>query len=352
VTSAAGAPRPVRVGWYVHHHGTGHLQRFLAVRTHLERVVGLSSLPRPAGLSPDEWVRLALDTPADVGSEPTAGGALHWAPLHHDGLRERMAALAGWISAARPDVLVCDVSVEVTSLARLMGVPVVWIAQRGVRRDAPHQLAYALATVVAPWTRALATSDTGLPGTTRFVGAISRFDGRPSEPPPGRRAVTVVLGGGGHEVRPGQVRDAALAVDDWSWTVAGLGQPAGEPARQPAGPPVLDRGTVPDTWRLLCDADVVVASAGGNLIAEVAAARRPLVCLPQSRPFGEQHDGADALARAGLAETLSHWPEPAGWRAVLTRAQARDPHGWERLHDGGGAARLAAVIRECACASV
>jgi UDP-N-acetylglucosamine--N-acetylmuramyl-(pentapeptide) pyrophosphoryl-undecaprenol N-acetylglucosamine transferase len=139
------------------------------------------------------------------------------------------------------------------------------------------------------------------------------------------------------------VSDTARAVGDWSWTVAGLGEPVGEP--------VLDRGTVPDTWRLLCDADVIVASAGGNLIAEVAAARRPLVCLPQSRPFDEQHDGADALARAGLAETLSHWPDPAGWREVLTRAQARDPDGWARLHDGGGAARLAAVIRERACAS-
>jgi hypothetical protein len=343
VTSVVGEPRPVRVGWYVHHHGTGHLQRFLTVRTHLEGAVGLSSLPRPAGLASDEWVRLAIDAPAAADSDPTAGGALHWAPLRHAGLRDRMAAVARWISAARPDVLVCDVSVEVASLARLMGVPVVWIAQRGVRRDPPHQLAYAVATVVAPWTAALATSDTGLPGTTRFVGAISRFDGRASEPPPGRRAVTLVLGGGGHEVRPAHVSDTARAVADWSWTVAGLGEPVGEP--------VLDRGTVPDTWRLLCDADVIVASAGGNLIAEVAAARRPLVCLPQSRPFGEQHDGADELARAGLAETLSQWPDPAGWREVLTRAQARDPDGWARLHDGGGAARLAAVIRERACAS-
>ena len=345
----------MRVGWYVHHHGTGHLQRFLAVREHLKGVVGLSSLPRPATLAPDEWVTLALDAPATAGSDPTAGGVLHWAPLQHPGLRGRMAAVAEWISAAMPDVLVCDVSVEVTALARLMGVPVVWIAQRGVRRDAPHQLAYTLATVVAPWTEALATPDTGLPETARFVGAISRFDGRASEPPPGRRAVTLVLGGGGHEVRPAQVSDAASGLADWSWTVAGLGEPVGTPAGGPVGASgldrVRDRGTVSDTWRLLCDADVVVASAGGNLVAEVAAARRPLVCLPQSRPFNEQHDGAGALARAGLAETLSGWPDPAGWREVLTRAQARDPCSWERLHDGRGAARLAAVIRERACAS-
>ena len=343
MTAVTGEPRAVRVGWYVHHHGTGHLQRFLAVRDHLDGVVGLSSLPRPASLAPEAWVELARDAPADADSEPTAGGTLHWAPLGHDGLRSRMARVAAWIEATRPEVLVCDVSVEVAALARLMGVAVVWIAQRGVRDDAPHQLAYRLATVVAPWTAALATSDAGLPDSTRFVGAISRFDGRTSEPPPGRHAVTLLLGGGGHDVRAARVRDTARALGDWRWSVAGLGEPV--------GPPVDDRGTVSEPWRLICDADVVVASAGGNLIAEVAAARRPLVCLPQTRPFAEQHDGAAALARAGLVETLTRWPDPAGWRAVLARAQNRDPRDWGRLHDGGGAARLADVIRERACAS-
>jgi hypothetical protein len=330
------------VGWYIHHHGTGHLQRFLAVREHLTGVVGLSSLPRPQQLTPADWVALEIDAPAATDSDPTAGGVLHWAPLRHGGLRGRMARLAAWIEAAKPDVLVCDVSVEVTLLARLMGVPVVWIAQRGVRRDAPHQLAFSVATVVAPWTAAVAGSDTGLPATTRYVGAISRYDGRTSEPPPDRRNVTLVLGGGGHDVGRAQVRAAAQGVAEWSWTVAGLGEPIGAP--------VFDRGTVADTWRLLCDADVVVASAGGNLVAEVAAARRPLVCLPQRRPFDEQQDAAAALARAGLAESLAHWPDPAQWREVLTRARGRDPRAWERLHDGRGAQRLAAEIRACASA--
>jgi UDP-N-acetylglucosamine:LPS N-acetylglucosamine transferase len=334
----------MRVGWYVHHHGTGHLQRFLAVREHLTDVVGLSSLERPEQLTPSDWVTLPIDAPAASDGDPTAGGVLHWAPLRHAGLRDRMAGIAAWIAAARPHVLVCDVSVEVALLARLMGVPVVWIAQRGVRRDAPHQLAFSVATVVAPWTAAVAGSGTGLPATTRFVGAISRFDGRASEPPPDRRKVTVVLGGGGHEVGGAQVRAAAQAVPRWSWTIAGLG------LGETVGEPVRDRGTVADTWPLLCDADVVVASAGGNLVAEVAAARRPLVCLPQRRPFDEQHDGAAALARAGLAETLSRWPDPEQWPEVLARARTRDPRDWEMLHDGRGAQRLAAEIRACASA--
>src|SRR3712207_8569721 len=54
--------------------------------------------------------------------------------------------------SARPDVLVVDVSVEVALLARLLGVPVVLVAQRGRRDDDPHRRAYAAAAAVAaPW---------------------------------------------------------------------------------------------------------------------------------------------------------------------------------------------------------
>ncbi len=51
------------VGWYVHHHGAGHLTRFLAVRPHLDHeVVVFSSMPAPARL-PDRtsWVILPRD---------------------------------------------------------------------------------------------------------------------------------------------------------------------------------------------------------------------------------------------------------------------------------------------------
>ena len=49
------------IGYYVHHQGHGHLSRLQAVAAHLDtRVVGLSSLPEPAGW-PGEWVRLARD---------------------------------------------------------------------------------------------------------------------------------------------------------------------------------------------------------------------------------------------------------------------------------------------------
>ncbi len=48
--SASSAPtaEPSAVGWYVHHHGAGHITRFLAVRPHLDaQVTVFSSLAAP-----------------------------------------------------------------------------------------------------------------------------------------------------------------------------------------------------------------------------------------------------------------------------------------------------------------
>lgn len=338
------------VGWYVHHHGAGHRQRFLAVRPHLGgEVVALSSLARPDGVDPASWLELPLDLPASPDADETAGGSLHWAPLRCAGLRDRMAAIAAWIARARPAAMVVDVSVEVALLARLLGVPTVLVAQRGRRTDDAHQRAYAAASeVVAPWTSAAHLAGEGLPDERlALVGAITRFDGRAV--PPAAVAggdVLLLMGAGGHGLRERDVRAAADATPDRVWHVAGG-------LRVPGHPRVVDHGPGADVWALLGEASVVVGTAGGNVVGEVAAARRAFVCLPQERPFAEQDRQAEALRRLGVAEVV---PRDAGfagldWPAVLAAAGARDLALWDALHDGRGAQRLAAVVREvAACA--
>jgi hypothetical protein len=322
------------LGWYVHHHGAGHRQRFLATQGFLgEDVVALSSLPVPASFDEHRWHQLPMDAPADDHGDATAGGALHWVPLHHPGLRARMAAVARFIDDARPDAMVVDVSVEVALYARLMGIPVIWIGQRGVRVDDPHRAVYRFARLVVPWTRALRGSTPGLPADTRYSGAFSRLDDRSVTPPSGDRRALVLIGRGGDSVSTAQIEAARAATPDWHWT-------------RP------DDADDPDVlWRALMDADVVVGTGGRNVVAEVAAARRPLVCIPQERPFGEQVDQARALQSAGLAESLPAWPRGPEWALILGRACHRDPARWALLHDGHGAQRLAHHILELSCGS-
>lgn len=327
------------VGWYVHHHGAGHRQRFLAAAGHLGAgVTALSSLPRPAGYE-GPWRRLPLDLPDAGLGDPTAGGTLHWAPPGCDGLRERMASIAAWIAEERPAVLVVDVSVEVALLGRLLGVPVVLVAQRGVRTDPAHQRAYAAAArIVAPWTAASHLATDGVPmGRLTFCGAISRFDGRTAVAP-SSDDVLLLVGSGGHALTAGQVGAAADATGR-TWHVAGA-------LRAPDHPRVVDHGDEADVWALLERCSVVVGTAGGNVVGEVAAARRPFVCLPQERPFREQERQAEALSRLGVAEVARRLPSAE----ALARAQRRDVSRWAALHDGAGAERLARAVTEAALA--
>jgi hypothetical protein len=326
------------IGYYVHHQGVGHLTRACAIAARLdEEVTGLSSLAAPPEWT-GAWLTLARDDDAAAPADPVAGGALHWAPLGDDGLRERMAQIAAWAATTRPRLVVVDVSVEVAVLLRTMGVPVVVVGMPGTRRDRPHQLAYRMADVIlAPWPDGLPEILDGgerWAAKLRTVGAISRFDGRAVVADGGRRGgrrVVVLSGRGGSGLTRAELEAARAATPGWDWTALG---------------PPEDRW-VDDPWPLLCGADVVVTHAGQNAIADVAAARRPAVVVPQDRPHGEQRALARALERAGFAAVEPAWPEPARWPALLEAAVVRGGGGWERWSTtGGGAARAAAVLAE------
>ncbi|MFF3487993.1 glycosyltransferase [Streptomyces sp. NPDC002701] len=334
------------IGYYVHHQGSGHLNRARAVAAHCAvPVTGLSTLPAPDDWPwPGRWVRLPRDDDGDPAAfgDVTAGGRLHWAPVRHAGLRGRMARIAEWIGAAAPRLLVSDVSVEVALLARLLGTPVAVAAMRGERTDPAHRTAYDLAELLlAPWPAAL--PEPGWPAhwlaKTVHTGAFSRFDGRP-RPAAGAgrthrsrpRRVLLLMGAGGTDVSPGEVKAARAATPGWRWTTLG-------------GP---DGGWSADPWPALCAADVVVTHAGQNALAECAAARRPAVVVPQDRPFGEQAATGRALTRGRLAVVVPRWPAAEEWPALLERAHAHGGARWPLWAPGNGATHAATALTKTA----
>lgn len=126
---------------------------------------------------------------------------------------------------------------------------------------------------------------------------------------------------------------AERATPDWTWHVLGA------------------RGRWDqDPWPALCAAEVVVTHAGQNAVAEVAAARRPAIVVPQDRPFGEQAATAAALDRGGLAVVRPSWPRPTEWTECLAAARHRDGSRWTCWAPGDGARRAAGIIEEIACA--
>ncbi|MDN4160396.1 glycosyltransferase [Nocardioides abyssi] len=328
------------VGYYVHHVGRGHLHRAISIAAELARdgaeVTGLSTLPRPASW-PGPWVPLARD---DEGVDPardavTAGGRLHWAPLHHRGLRERTAAVSAWIAEAAPAALVVDVSVEVCLLARLHGVPVVSAVLPGVRDDGPHLLGADVPdALLAFWPPEAAgmVAPPSLAERVTAVGGLARYAvAEPGPRRPGPLRVTYLAGSGGHELDPALLDAARAQTPAWEWTVLG--------------------GTaawVDDPHATIAEADVVVSHAGQNALAEVAALRRPCVVVPQDRPHEEQRTTARVLG-AGPWPVVALDAFPAdGWAALLDEVRALDGAAWAGWCDGGAAGRAAEVVRRVA----
>ena len=325
------------IGYYVHHVGQGHLQQALAiVAASRQDVTLLSSLSRPRDYA-GPWIQLPRDDHDLAPRDPTALGQLHWAPLNDPGLRERMAVIADWIRTARPSVMVVDVSVEVAAFIRLMGVPVIAVVLPGRRGDPAHRLGYALAEeLLVPWPQSLGielADGTQLwAGKMCYTGAFSRFDGRPPAAiaAGSKRSVVLLYGQGGSTLTDSDLDAARAATPEWSWTALGG-----------------NAGWVDDPWPALSAADVIVTHAGLNAVAEVAAARKPAIVIPQPRPHDEQVTTARALGAAGIALVLEDWPPAEQWPGLLDRS-LRNGERWSEWSSGAGARRAATMIEAVA----
>jgi UDP:flavonoid glycosyltransferase YjiC (YdhE family) len=336
------------VGYYVHHAGSGHRHRALALAGRLAQrgveVTGLGSLPRPADWpgGEDRWVRLEADDEPAPGddAEATAHGLLHWAPLGHRGLSRRAAQLSAWLDATRPGLLVSDVSQEVSLLARLHGVRVASVLLPGHRDDRAHALGLGVSDAVVGFWPASADGMTGgLPADVasrvQALGGQSRF--APVTAPRRARSTgaghLVVLAGTGGGAEPLVAAAEAAMRGLPGWTCRVLGGPG---------------AWVEEPFAALCEADVVLTHAGQNALAEVAAARVPAVVVPQPRPFAEQVTTGRVLA-------VGDWPvvvvEPddvatadGSWSRVVERAADLDGDRWAPWVDGAAAERFADVV--------
>ncbi|MCK8784781.1 hypothetical protein M0638_10340 [Roseomonas sp. NAR14] len=332
------------VGYYVHHQGAGHLARAVILARRMRRPVTLIGTMDAAAAAAAPLPVLALpdDAPApDPGAGEVPG--LHYAPRGHDGLRRRGAAIAAWIAAHRPALLVVDVSVEVAMLARLLSTPVVYVRLAGRRDDAPHLGAFRAAeALLAPFPAAL--EDAATPG---WVLKRSFHAGFLAAPPPRPAAepdsVVVAFGRGGAGGDGEALAAAARAVPWRRWRVLG-------PATMPAAlPPNLEfLGWREDAPTVLARAGLVVGGCGDGLLAEVAALGRPFLCLPEPRPFDEQGAKARRLAALGAAVVREAWPAAGDWPALLREAEALDTARIAALYDPDAPRRAADFLDETA----
>ncbi|MFN3273408.1 MAG: glycosyltransferase [Paracoccus sp. (in: a-proteobacteria)] len=337
-------------GYFVHHQGRGHAERCAAI---------VNALPpcRPVTifcarddifppLPPHARIHLIPSLFERAGGEgdmdhlPTPD-TLHCAPLGWPGIRRAMGQIAAWFARADPALMICDVSAEIAQLARICSVPHVKVLQHGDRGDPGHQAAYMGAVgLLAPFAAALAQPD-WQPFADRIHFAPGL--GIDTAPLPDRAAARralglepdralalVVSGAGGTGFSQAPLGVAARTRPDWHWLTIGRLQ---EEWHATAGRNLTFKGWVGDAATHIAAADLVISSTGNTTCAQVLAAGKPWIVVPEWRYFDEQRLKAIALDRAGAALHLPHLPSSAqAWEAAITRAQARhDPAAQARL---------------------
>jgi hypothetical protein len=284
--------------------------------------------------------------PEDIGGGRTAHGRLHWAPTDSPGHTERLATIAAWVAATRPQLFVVDVSAEIAAFVRLLGVPVVSFTLPGLRDDPAHRLAYELSdAVIAPWPEGIGpVAGSVPPDRLHRVGALSRFapdragdrpaTAAPATARPTAPEVLVLHGAGGRG--PDPLDTAATGLEA-----------AGHPVRH-----LRDAGPT-EVWAALRAAPLVLSHCGSNAVAEIAAARRPAILIPDARPHAEQEHLAEALTRAPLPCVVVAPADLArtDWAAAHRTASALDGADWRRWNDGAAAARIAELLQRLGAAA-
>lgn len=334
------------IAYYVHHHGRGHERRFAAIRS----VIG-DDLIAVSELDLREGAPGSIVLPTDVGDsppvDPSAGGALHWAPLDSSSASPRLARFTTFLDDVRPVGVVVDVSVEAAVTCRLAGIPVVYVRQHGRRDDPAHQFAYrSAARLLAPWPEALED-----PATPSWVVEKTDYSGfvveRRSHDPGASCArsddIVVVAGAGGGTLRRSVIAGIA---DSTGRRVISVGPHAtrdGDGCRGARRGQVIELGWIDDLPELLSNGPLVVATAGDNTVALAAASGCALIATPMTRPFDEQLAHARRLDDVGAAVCVESPDDLTDWCALAELAERRRDalRGFSRPD---GAARAAAAI--------
>ena len=333
--------------WYVHDHGAGHLARARAVIPKLRSPVVVAAGPGIAAAAARHLDVPVVALPGDVPVRPLpTTGPWHHAPAAPE-QRARAAALVAAVTEHRCTTAVVDVSMEVTALARLLGLRVITVRQSGRRRDPAHRIGLASADAVwVPQHRALEPLDDaadGVDGRWCFTGAFSRFDER-------RRATRAAYdtgptdGGRCSSARAGPAFDErpwrrATAPAGWQVVVVGRRRAVAHRDRWPAWATSSASGRC-------CSGPTSSSRAPGG--ARWRTPSQPVAVSPSSpkpRPFARAGDPRRrARLRPASRSTSGRWPSPERLPAVLDDAMRLAPADWAPYYDGRGACRAAALI--------
>lgn len=345
----------MRIAFYLNLQGAGHCRRFEAIARHFPvgcelAVVGMDGPPPVSDIGrPVARVSVPTFAPAvdNAFLQQQTSHDYHGLAVNKGGNAAFTLAMVAFLSRWNPDLLVVDVGLEASILARMCGIPTVYSRQHGKRWDKGHTLAYEWACgLFAPFAAEMEQADCPqwIHKKTFYSGGFSRFSDRertqiaPVGYAKDKPNVLVMTGFGGTDITPEAIALSAKANPQWCWHLLG---------NHAAIEGVVSHGVVEDVWPYLCCADLAIANVGHNSTMEIAAAGVPSVCIPAWRHFDEQICKAQVLDRLGLSVVVDSWPLPDEWPVLWERSRQLQAD-WTELLDNAAPARMAQYLTNLA----
>ena len=341
----------MRIGYYAHHHGSGHCRQADKLAALLpfelrQQMTVFTSLPidsyRFSTITDEQIVRLSTEDqlPEDVllgrAGEYWQPSSLHYSPVGNRHVQTRSWQLLEQIRQRQIDLMIIDVSVEVAMLCRTASVPYLYVRLAGERDDEPHLNAFAGALgLLAPYPYQLEAAATldwvcqktlyldFMPNKTDklltfpdFIDKLitlttndaihkrlySRLDGvnklaknnNNKDDNNKDHIVTVIKGYGGHDAIDAKLPKLRCALPNA--LIISLG-PINDEVRD-----CIDIAAhVDDVSPFIAYSDLLLMACGLNGIAQAYNYSTPLVVLPDERPHREQEVMAEALIEQGRA---------------------------------------------------
>ena len=327
----------MRLGYYAHHHGSGHCRQIDKLAALLptearQQLTVFTSVTSDAymfaAIDEAQVVRLpAEDERADDVLAGRAGqywqpASLHYSPVGNSDIQQRSHKILDTIYQRRIDLMIIDVSVEVAMLCRAASVPYLYVRLPGLRDDEPHLNAFAGAlALLAPYPRTLESTKTPewISQKTLYLDFINTqqrdaqtyqdfikhlmqlitdkkalsmmLNDKDKDTP---TIVTVIKGYGGHQAIDAKLPELRQLLP-YAFIIS-LG-PIDEDKRHYVDIAV----DVSDVTPFIEHSDYLLMVCGLNAVAQAYDYATPLVVLPDDRPHQEQEVMAEALIAQGRA---------------------------------------------------
>ncbi len=327
----------MRLGYYAHHHGSGHCRQIDKLAALLptearQQLTVFTSVTSDAytfaAIDEAQIVRLPAenervdDVLAGRAGQYWQPASLHYSPVGNSDIQQRSHKILNTIYQRHIDLMIVDVSVEVAMLCRAASIPYLYVRLPGLRDDEPHLNAFAGAlALLAPYPRTLESTKTPewtsqktlyldfintqqknvqtyqdfikhLMQLTTDKKALSLMLNDKDKDTP--TIVSVIKGYGGHQAIDAKLPELRQFLPHAF--IISLG-PIDEDKRHYVDIAV----DVNDVTPFIEHSDYLLMACGLNAVAQAYDYATPLVVLPDDRPHQEQEVMAEALIARGRA---------------------------------------------------